>query len=72
VEWARDRFEKLFTKQPSLLSRMLEDPTVLDDDAQGMKVAVRLLSKAPESFDDCLFFARRKFQKVAIVLFSAI
>ena len=64
VEWARDRFEKLFTKQPGLLARLLENPSALDDDAQGLKVAVRLLSKAPYTFEDCIAFARRKFQKV--------
>jgi hypothetical protein len=64
VEWARDRFEKLFSKQPSLLSRLLADPSVLDEDPAGLGVAVRLLSKRPATFDDCVVFARRKFQKV--------
>ena len=48
-----------------MLSRLLEDPSVLDEDQQGLKVAVRLLSKAPLTFADCIAFARRKFQKVS-------
>ena len=72
VEWARDRFEKLFTKQPRLLSLVVDDPGVLDSDPQGLKVAMRLLAKHPSTFDDCITFARRKFQKVFLIYNTAI
>ncbi len=64
VEWARDRFEKLFSKQPQVLARVLADASALDSDIRSLKIAMRLLSKTPSSFSDCVAFARRKFQKV--------
>jgi molybdopterin/thiamine biosynthesis adenylyltransferase len=64
VEWARDRFSKLFTKQPQLLAQILEADRVGSSlDVQVLKSVDRLLRKRPRNFDDCVDFARRKFWK---------
>lgn len=65
IEWARDRFSKLFTKQPQLLAQVLErrDRVSTALDIQVLKGVDRLLRKRPRSFDDCVAFAARKFWK---------
>ena len=66
VEWARDKFGKLFTQQPKGLAKALEDPNFEQIDSQEIKSireALRLLQKKPTTFDDCIKYARQKFQK---------
>ena len=66
VEWARDKFGKLFTQKPRSLAKLLEDtdfaPTNMQE-LQTLKQAVKLLKKMPTNFDDCIRYARHKFQK---------
>lgn len=64
VEWARDKFAKLFDQQPGLV---LAAAAGAGDDVGPTggtaRTAVRLLEKKPATFADCVAFARRKFQK---------
>lgn len=66
VEWARDKFGKLFTQRPKGLQKVLEDPNFDQIDSQEIKAireALVLLQKRPTNFDDCIKYARTKFQK---------
>ena len=66
VEWARDKFGKLFTQKPKSLVKLLEDPDYNPTNMQELetlKHAVKLLKKMPTNFDDCVRYARHKFQK---------
>ncbi len=66
VEWARDKFGKLFSQKPRSLAKLLEGvhfaPTNMQE-LQTLKQAVKLLKKMPTNFDDCIRYARHKFQK---------
>jgi len=67
VEWARDKFGKLFTQRPKGLVKLLENSSSVQvNDPQELKTlreAVTLLEKKPSTFDDCIRYARIKFQK---------
>ena len=66
VEWARDKFGKLFTQKPRSLAKLLDDPNSAPtnmQELQTLKQAVKLLKKMPTNFDDCIRYARHKFQK---------
>jgi len=66
VEWARDKFGKLFTQRPKGLNKVVEDPNFQVTGSTELKTlteAVTLLKKRPLTFDDCIRYARIKFQK---------
>lgn len=66
VEWARDKFGKIFTQKPKSLLKLLDDPNVKPISSQekkNLREAVHFLRKKPLNFDDCLVYARKKFQK---------
>ena len=66
VEWARDKFGKLFTLRPKGLNKIIEDSNFKVTNSQELKTlreAVDLLKKRPTTFDDCIKYARFKFQK---------
>jgi len=66
VEWARDKFGKIFTQTPKALNSVLEKtvpPTASAQDITALKQAIRFLKKRPYSFADCIAYARNKFQK---------
>lgn len=66
VEWARDKFGKLFTLRAKSVIRILDDASY---DPQGgqevkeLKEAVKVLTTRPKSFSDCITYAVRKFYK---------
>lgn len=67
VEWARDKFGKLFFQRPKSLMKILEDvqnyvPTN-SQELKNLREAVTFLKKRPMNFEDCLIYARKKFQK---------
>ena len=67
VEWARDKFGKLFFQRPKNLLKILEDlnnyvPTN-SQELKNLREAVTYLRKRPFNFEDCVIYARRKFQK---------
>jgi ubiquitin-activating enzyme E1 len=66
VEWSRDKFGKLFSMRPKGLMKILDDPNFKPAGPQELKTlreAVTLLKKKPTTFDDCIRYARQKFQK---------
>ena len=67
VEWARDKFGKLFFQRPKNLMKILEDinsyiPTN-SQELKNLREAVTYLKKRPFNFEDCIIYARKKFQK---------
>jgi len=66
VEWAREKFGKLFTQRPKGLIKIIEDANYKPDgtaELRQVREALKLLKKRPSSFDDCIIYARHKFQK---------
>eukprot|EP01022_Parablepharisma_sp_SALTPOND_P015993 TRINITY_DN22_c0_g3_i1.p1 TRINITY_DN22_c0_g3~~TRINITY_DN22_c0_g3_i1.p1 ORF type:complete len:4095 (+),score=552.02 TRINITY_DN22_c0_g3_i1:5895-18179(+) len=66
VEWARDKFGKVFTQAPKALLAVLEKPEPTASSAQeitALKQAIQFLKRRPYSFSDCIAYARNKFQK---------
>jgi ubiquitin-activating enzyme E1 len=66
VEWARDLFGSLFTQGPQALRKCLEEAkegTLDNQDPKAIKDSLRLAKKAPKTFDECIKFARERFQK---------
>eukprot|EP00829_Urostomides_striatus_P000283 TRINITY_DN1026_c0_g1_i2.p2 TRINITY_DN1026_c0_g1~~TRINITY_DN1026_c0_g1_i2.p2 ORF type:complete len:239 (-),score=100.95 TRINITY_DN1026_c0_g1_i2:21-737(-) len=69
VEWARDKFSKIFTQAPKTLITVVDKENFVPSSAQevtALKEAIRLLKKKPETFEDCITYARKKFQKYFI------
>lgn len=68
VEWARDKFQKLFTQYPQSAIKILDDGegvgTVQTQDITALKEGLKLLKKRPKNFTDCVEFARIKFEKL--------
>lgn len=67
VEWARDKFGKVYTQRPKGLMKILDDidnyePTD-SQEIKALREAILLLKKRPTNFEDCIKYARRKFQK---------
>jgi len=66
VEWARDKFGKIFTQAPKTLLMVLEKgalPTATAQEISALKEAIRFLKHRPMDFSDCIKYARNKFQK---------
>jgi len=66
IEFARDKFGKLFTLRPKAVLKILEDvsykPTS-PEDVKSLRETVKLVKNQPKSFSDCVSWARKKFQK---------
>ena len=69
VEWAKDRFENLFSQRVKSLLRVLEEfieKKSIKDTGLEMKVvkeAFKMFKKRPASLEECLKNARKEFQK---------
>ena len=67
VEWARDKFGKIYSQRPKGLNKILDEIDKFEpSDSQEIKTlreAVSLLKKRPTNFQDCIKYARQKFQK---------
>lgn len=59
VEWARDKFGHLFTSKPKSLIASIDNPENIE--SKHLLTAISMLKKRPNSFTDCLLFARKKF-----------
>ena len=68
VEWARDKFGKMFTQMPQSGIKLLEEGekfnAVSQQDMTILKEGVRLLKKRPTTFMDCIQYARMRFEKL--------
>ena len=66
VEFARDKFGKLFTLLPKSAVKILSDvnfkPTT-PEEVKALREVVKLIKNAPASFNECIIWARNKFQK---------
>ena len=69
VEWAKDRFDSLFSQTVKSLQRVIEEYLAKKTLAKGVielkviKEAYKMFKKKPENLKDCLRFARLVFQK---------
>lgn len=66
IEFARDKFGKLFTLRPKAILKILEDPLykpTSPEEIKALREAVKLAKNIPANFDECVVWARRKFQK---------
>jgi hypothetical protein len=68
VEWARDKFGKMFNQMPQSGIKLLEEGekfnAVSQQDMTILKEGVRLLKKRPTTFMDCIQYARMRFEKL--------
>jgi hypothetical protein len=66
VEFARDKFSKLFTLRAKSVIKLLEtknyQPTT-PEETRELKEAVKILENLPSSLADCIGWARNKFEK---------
>lgn len=67
VEWARDKFNKMFTSKPRSFEKILEGAKSYEDllaqDHKILAESYRFLKNWPRNFDDCIQWARNKFEK---------
>lgn len=61
IEWARDIFGKLFTLNPKALKKVIEAKALSVLEGQERETVARMINYRPESFDDCVAEAVRKF-----------
>lgn len=72
IEWSRDlAFDKQFVQKPSEFNKILQDANLVSNllaHPQGptftktLKRALKLVETRPHTFDDCISFARLKFE----------
>lgn len=64
VEFARDKFGKLFTLLPKSAVKIISDvnfkPTT-PEEVKALREVVKLLKNAPKTLNECIVWARRKF-----------
>ena len=71
IAWAKDLFHTYFTGQPEVVNMYLSQPNYLDsalkqsgNEKQTLETLKEyLVTDKPESFDDCIRWARQQFQK---------
>lgn len=70
IQWAKTKFDSLFTEQPTEVSKFFENKEGYLEGLKGsngprvsvIRHLVKALKNRPTSYDDCLAFARVKFQ----------
>ncbi|CAK77506.1 unnamed protein product (macronuclear) [Paramecium tetraurelia] len=64
VEFAKDKFGKHFSARPKQLIKMMADDYLPSlEDNKPLREGIKLLKNKPNSLEDCLKWARGKFQK---------
>ncbi|XP_028661674.2 ubiquitin-like modifier-activating enzyme 6 [Erpetoichthys calabaricus] len=72
IQWARDKFESLFTHKPSIYNKFWQTHSSAEQVLQRMKSreslegsfqVIKLLSRRPAQWEDCVLLARFKFEK---------
>lgn len=62
VEFARDKFGKHFSARPKQLIKMMADDYIPSlEDNKPLREGLKLLINKPDSFEDCIKWARGKF-----------
>jgi hypothetical protein len=68
VEWARDKFGRMFTQLPQSLIKLLEEGDKFQPESQqdltALKEGLKMLKKRPVTWMDCIEHARHKFEKL--------
>lgn len=68
IEWARDKFGRLFTQIPTSAIKILDQGAdinpVSTQDIISLKEGLKLLRKRPMQFMDCVEYARMRFEKL--------
>lgn len=68
VEWARDKFGKMFTQMPNSAAKILGQGESIDttstQDIISLREGLKLLRKRPNNFADCVEYARMRFEKL--------
>lgn len=70
IQWARAKFESLFNAKPGELAKFFEDRegyiknlrSATGPKMNRLRHLVKILEKRPQSFQDCISFARAKFE----------
>lgn len=66
VEFARDKFGKLFSFRPKTIQKMLETPDYAptsSEESKALREGIKLFRNVPKSYEDCIIWARGKFEK---------
>ncbi|TNN78744.1 Ubiquitin-like modifier-activating enzyme 6 [Liparis tanakae] len=72
IQWARDKFENLFAHKPSMFNSFWQTHPSADvvlqrmqrgESLEGSFQVIKLLSKRPSRWEQCVTFARLKFEK---------
>ena len=67
VEWARDKFNKMFTQKARSFEKVMEGTKSYEDllthEHKILAEAHRFVKNWPQNFDDCIKWARNKFEK---------
>jgi len=66
VEWAREKFGKLFTLKPKSAVKIVEEAAYKPQGTSELKAlreVIKLIKNRPINFSDCIRYARLKFEK---------
>lgn len=65
MEWARDKFGQKFTLKPKALLKIIETKNYKPDasEVQSLRQSLKLVTKSPDTFTDCIHYAINKFYK---------
>ncbi|CAD8118277.1 unnamed protein product [Paramecium sonneborni] len=69
IEFARDKFNKLFSLKPKLAQNIIDNQSFNPsnpEEIKQLKSTIKLLQFAPIKLDDCIQWAKNKFQKYFI------
>ncbi|CAD8207678.1 unnamed protein product [Paramecium octaurelia] len=69
IEFARDKFNKLFSLKPKLAQNIIENQSFNPqnpEEIKQLKSTIKLLQQAPTKLEDCIQWAKNKFQKYFI------
>lgn len=70
IQWARSKFDSLFNEKPAELQKFFENKKQYIESLKGsqgprvsaLKHLIKTLENRPKTFDDCIAFARIKFE----------
>jgi len=68
VEFARDKFGKMFTLRPKACLKIIEDkqyncPLDQPGELKNLRETIKMLERRPKDFSQCIEYAIRKFYK---------
>ncbi|KRX07628.1 Ubiquitin-conjugating enzyme/RWD-like protein [Pseudocohnilembus persalinus] len=66
IEWARDKFGKIFTLRPKQVLKILENDKYQitgTSELKALRETIKILKNRPKNFNDCILLATKKFYK---------